>query len=234
MSAPLDSRWNFLDWLTATFVERTSRTSRSLAATLYLMLGFFAVMQIANPGAMQRIVSQDAGRSLVACLAGLMLLTALFTLGDIALRRPRTALEPGVADALLHLTAAGAGAELCMLHQPLPGLVSALLFGVPGLVLVGAGLHRLSGAAFSGARVGDGLNQRLRAQSRRDGVVRGSAFGVFGVFAFVGAVPLLDVGLDGAQGPLALVLFGVTAVALFGYGLHAFWSLREEERHWAN
>src|SRR5512141_676091 len=91
-----------LDRLASLSFERGARTLRGLAAMVYLLFAGLIGMQLASPGALARITSQQVGRALLGTLAVALLLPALTGIADRATGRERGPLEPGASDAILH------------------------------------------------------------------------------------------------------------------------------------
>jgi hypothetical protein len=207
------------------------RTARGFSATLYLVVALLAALQLVNPGAVQRIASQAAGSALLAALAVLLLVVALFELADVGLRRPRNALEPGFGDVLLHSACAWAGLELSVLQKLLPSSTRLAACGALGFCLIIAGVYRLLRSARPGETDDNEFRARkLCALSRRDHLTRGASFAILGAFLVAVAV---GAGFDVTRGPWTVALLALTVLALAGYGLHTIWTLQEEDRSWA-
>ena len=218
-----------LDWLVEQYLERTERASRELPPILYLSLALLAALQALNPGALERIASQTVGRWLLAAVSGLLLLATLFALADLVFHRRRTLLGPGALDALLHFSLAAVGLELSFGSDLLPASASAFVIGGLGLACAGAGAFLLSVAVRSWS-ADDGSNMRT-GLVRRDQVVRGAVLFVLGALFFASSVQNMPgLGLDPSRQIWALPLLGLATIALFAYGLHAIWSMRQESR----
>jgi hypothetical protein len=229
--SPFKHRFDPFDWLATLSAERTAHTVRALSATVYLLLSLLALMQMASPGALQRIAAQPAGEALLLSLAGLLLLLAAIAIGSVALRRAGAAPRPGASDALLHFALAMAGFELAVGHSLIPGTLGTLVVGALGLMLVASGMVLL----LSGTLPADSDDEtphadRLRSLRRRDGIVRGLVLAVLGAFLFETTLSHGAVAL--ARTSWGLPLIAVTGAALLAYALHALWLLREENHLW--
>jgi hypothetical protein len=221
-----------LDWLVETCVERTLRPARSLAATLYVLLATLAGLEVVTPGATERISSQAPGRVLLAVLAGLLCSVAVLGIADVAFRRPRSVLEPGVADSILQFGLACAALEPSMLGPRVSSEAAAISFGVIGFCLICAGMHRLLRNALSTPPGDEWRERKLRSLARRDDWARGVAFTVLGALSIVGAVVGTRTA-DVSGGLLGIGSYAAGAFALLGYAMHAFWTNGEQDRSWA-
>jgi hypothetical protein len=192
-------------------------------------------MQLASPGALGRIASQTAGRALLGTLAAALLLPALVTLADRATGRERGPLEPGAADALLHVSVATAGLELWLGGKLLTPSQHTLLLAGLGVLLAVVGVGLVAAGVVNGVRArGDARELSVRILQRRDGLVRGAVAIVLGAFlgnAAMLGVPDLSSGLG--DGPWAVLLLVATAGALLGYAWHNLWLARVEDRLWS-
>ncbi len=233
MLSPFKHRFDPLDWIATPSAERTARALRALSGTVYLLLSLLAAMQMLSPGALQRVAAQPAGELLLVGLASLLLLLAAVTIGSVALRSPAPAPHPGAGDALLHFALAVGGLDLALGHSLLSGSASSLVFGGLGLLLFGSGMVLLLSGALPGTDADTVRGRHLRALERRDQIVRGLVLAVLGAFLFAATADGVSgsaVGL--ARTPWGLPLLAATGAALFAYGLHALWLLREENRLW--
>jgi len=196
-----------MEWLADSVFDGKSRSARSLAATLYLVLALLGSMQLLSPGALGRIASQSAGFVLLALLCGLLLVTAVLVLGSVLLWRSDSGLDPGLGDALLHLSLATAGLSALFGKHPGSFWVSAA-----GLATAGAGLALLVSAL-----------RRSRRDVRGVQLVRATVFLTLGTLQFATAAEHLAIGL--------VLAAGVT-LALAGYAADLFWSLKVEDSLW--
>jgi hypothetical protein len=223
------------DRLQSLSFEGAVRTFRGFAATVYLLFAVLTVMQIASPGALQRIASQHAGRTLLGALAATLLLTPIASLADLLTGRERGPLEPGLSDALLHLSVAVAGLELWLGAKLLTPFEHSLTLAGLGLLLVVVGVVLgVAATRRSGRRGKDAHERNLWALRRRDALVRGAVCLMLGVFlcdSSLNGVPDLGAGLFAK--PWTLPLLVATAAALLGYGLHVLWLRRVEDRLWS-
>ncbi len=235
MAHPLKSRIDIAQRILSLPPERAQRGARILSATLYLLLALIAVMEIANPGAVQRISSQGAGRILLAVVAGLLLLVAAIAASGVFARRSSTLLQSGLGDAILHLALAIGGLDLAFGNRLISAPAGGVLVAILGLLLLVAGVL-VAALAWRPIRMdgdSDWRARELRAIRRRDHWVRGAIFTMLGGF-------LLEAGMHAsfttdrvlAHAPWRLPLLAAAAVALSAYGLHSLWLMRQEERLW--
>jgi hypothetical protein len=218
------------DWLAGQYLERTERATRELPPILYLSLGLLALLQVLNPGAIERIASQTAGRWLLAALTGLLILATVFAVADLALNRTRTVLGPGALDALLHFSLAAVGLKLSFGPDLVPEPAGTLVIGALGLACAGAGAFSLLTALLRLRAEPDGSSLRS-GLVLRDHLVRGGVPLVLGALLFASSVQGLAVhGLDPTRQLWAVPLLAVATLALFAYGLHSIWSMRQEAR----
>jgi len=230
MKQPGSSRFQPLEWLDSS-LERSSQAARRLPVVLYPLLASLAAMQLVDPGTMQRIASQPAGRGLLTAVGFLLLAVAALAFAHLAIRG-RSGLEPEASDALLHVALAVAGLGQTVGSGWLSPPQSALLAGALGLLLAGAGLYLLAASARSRPRAQESQRSHgLCSVDGRDLRVRGGVFAVVGAFLFQTAVMANPAAhADSSGQPWELGLLAASAVALLAYALHASWQMREEER----
>jgi hypothetical protein len=218
------------DRLLGRYLELTSRPARELPPAVYLLLGLLALLQAANPGSIERIASQGLGRGLLAGLAGLLVLSALFTVGDALLRHPRGVLAPSACDALLHTTLAAVGLKLAFGADLIPEPAGALVIGGLGLSSAGAGAYLLCMAALRSWRAkGLWSQHQLRGLLRRDYLVRGGVIAGLGALLFAASVSNIpELGFEPSRHDLSTPLLVLTVLALLAYCLHSVWSIHVE------
>ncbi len=219
------------DWLVGRYLQLTSRPARELPPAVYLVLSLLVLMQVANPGALERIASQGLGQGLLAALTGLLVLSALLTFGDALLRYPRTVLAPSACDALLHSTLAAVGLKLAFGADLFPEPAGALVIGGLGLSSAGAGTYLLCMAALQSWRAdGQWQERQLRGLLRRDHVVRGAVIAGLGALLFAASVRNIPgLGFEPSRQDLSTPVLVLTVLALLGYSFHSVWSLHVED-----
>lgn len=218
------------DWLAARYLERTERAARELPPILYLSLALLALLQAVNPGAIERIAAQSVGRWLLAGVTALLFVAAVLAVTDLALHRARTLLGPGGLDALLHFSLATVGLELSFGRQLLPAALGSVVIGGLGLSCAGAGSY-VAAAALLHWRSDHDVSSLRSGLVLRDHLVRGGVPMVLGSLLFASSVQNLPgLGLDPSRQVWAIPLLVAATLALFVYGLHGIWSMRQEAR----
>ncbi|GMV19175.1 MAG: hypothetical protein AMXMBFR56_73990 [Polyangiaceae bacterium] len=210
-----------------------SRRVRSLAAALYLILALLLLMQLGNPGSLQRIAIQPLGSTLLALPCLFLSSYAVLVVGDSLLGRYRSECAPGLGDALLHASVGAIGLGALFGAGLWSQRTAAFSVGGAGLTLLGAGLFHGARALRATEQSDEFATRRGRASRVRGRVVRSAVFATLGSLAFVVAVgDLTESSFDAQAGLVGLLVVGLGTLAFASYAAHLLWSLGADDRHW--
>ncbi len=218
-----------IKWLAGRALERATRESRNFVALLYLLLALLVGMQLASPGALERVASIEAGRWLLIGVAGLLLVCS--ALAFLHLVGPRAdTLGGGTGDVLLHFSFALVALRLSVGNRPFTSSYGALLAGALGLLLAatGAWLISLSFVALR-PRPTAALQERFDIM-RRDRRIRGVVFAAVGAIFFDSALQSAPGAARLAGSSWGMILLGTVATALIAYAVQTLWLTHEEKR----
>jgi len=211
--------------------DAISQAARGVPVPTYLVLGGLALLQLVNPGAVQRVASQEDGRALLLVPTGSLLLSAALAAGN-AIWGPRARMAPGLRDALMHCAFVVAGLKLSFGAHVVSEPAGAAIIGTLGLATAGAGVHLWVAAALrSTPPDGNWQAHRHRLLMRSDDLARGILIAILGALLFTAGVQdVPGAGLDPGGHALIFPLLALGATALLGYGFLGIWSMGHERR----